>query len=113
MHQELPNQYSVEVSGWDAHGGFFLETTRLTWHQDNRKSVLLRRQLRPGAVVFVRLLDVPESPDTLPVAYRVQEARPAHRPGSFTLLLTQLGLKENAREPPVSGAACTSLDRRT
>jgi hypothetical protein len=46
----------VEVSGWDADGRFFVEVTDLDCSQAGEKNVSLHHRLRPGSLIFVRLL---------------------------------------------------------
>jgi hypothetical protein len=48
--------YGVEVSGWDSSPSFFVEKTELAWSEASGKQITLRRQLRPGTMIFVRLL---------------------------------------------------------
>ena len=64
-------QYIVEVSGWDHQEDFFVEQTQLEWQGQNVKKVNLRNRVRPGAIVFLRLLEPLNPPSVLPVAYRV------------------------------------------
>lgn len=63
------NSYSVEVSGWDAKENFFVEKTVLDWDAGGRREVGLQSKVRPGAVVFVRLLRPLVSDSDFPIAY--------------------------------------------
>ena len=56
------DSYRVEVSGWDAKENFFVEKTTLEWKPEDKKSMLLRADIRPGCIVFVRLLQPLEPP---------------------------------------------------
>lgn len=68
----ITNSYPVEASGWDSNQSFFVETCKLEWDEETGKCLVLAHSLRPGAMIFLRLLQ-PGSPDrSLPVAYRVQ-----------------------------------------
>ena len=64
--------YRAEVSGWDRFQTFFVEKCDLEWNEEAGKQVTLARSLRPGAMVFVRLLQ-PISPEqSFPVPYRTE-----------------------------------------
>jgi hypothetical protein len=64
--------YGVEVSGWDTSQTFFVEKCELEWGEESGKLVTISRSLRPGTMIFVRLLR-PTSPDqSFPVPYRVE-----------------------------------------
>ncbi|MCL6565940.1 MAG: hypothetical protein K6U09_05905 [Acidobacteriia bacterium] len=76
--------YRVEVSGWDAQDGFFVEKTTLEWDESGEKRVLLRSQVASGAVVFVRLLD-PSGRQAIPVAYHVLGVGRAEVRGTYEI----------------------------
>lgn len=59
--------YPVEVSGWDASGTFFVERSELEWGEDEGKQVILHRELREGAHIFVRLVQSFSSQRSQPV----------------------------------------------
>jgi hypothetical protein len=64
--------YRVEVSGWDTSPSFFVEKAELEWTEEGYKRVELGRELRHGAILFVRLLQ-PMSPDrSHPVPYEIE-----------------------------------------
>jgi hypothetical protein len=64
--------YRVEVSGWDTSPSFFVEKAELEWNEEGCKHITLGRQLRQGAILFVRLLQ-PMSPNcSHPVPYEVE-----------------------------------------
>ena len=46
----------VEISGWDSSENFFVEKAVLHWESDGTREVRFRSMVRPGSVVFVRLL---------------------------------------------------------
>ncbi len=64
----IENSYAVEVSGWDASENFFVEATGLTWNSDGTKEISLRRHVREGSVIFVRLMQPVASGDGYPIA---------------------------------------------
>ena len=68
---EEVERYKVEVSGWDHDEDFFVEQTQLEWQGPDVKKVNLRNRVRPGTMVFLRLLEPLNPPSVLPVAYRV------------------------------------------
>jgi hypothetical protein len=63
------DSYRVEVSGWDAKENSFVEKTTLEWKPEDRKSILLRADIRPGCIVFVRLLQPLATATSFPIAY--------------------------------------------
>lgn len=69
MTLKSEDNYRVEVSGWDSKENFFLETTTLEWKPDDKKSMLLRSDIRPGCIVFVRLLQPLATAASFPIAY--------------------------------------------
>jgi hypothetical protein len=66
----VTSHYSVEVSGWDASEGFFVEKCELEWSEQSGKHVVLRRMLPEGAHVFVRLLQPMSAERSYPVPYK-------------------------------------------
>ena len=74
-HGPLIDRYSVEVSGWDISGEFFVEKSELEWNEQSGKLVVLQRMLPEGAYVFVRLLQVTSVERSHPVAYAAHFAR--------------------------------------
>src|SRR5262249_59949047 len=70
--QPLAGTYSVEVSGWDSSHSFFVEKSELCWNEETGKQLSLYRQLRPGAMIFVRLLLPIDSEPSFPVAYEAE-----------------------------------------
>ena len=63
-----PNSYRVETSGWDIDENFFVEKTELDWKQ-NEKTIHLRRPVRKGTLLFVRLMGIVGQEYSVPVAY--------------------------------------------
>jgi hypothetical protein len=61
--------YRVEVSGWDASENFFVEKTTLVWRGEERKEISLNARVRPGCVLFVRLLQPTAVVNNIPIAY--------------------------------------------
>ncbi len=67
-----PRCHRVEISGWDENEDFFVERADLKWQEENRKHVALRKPVRAGSLVFVRLLDLADENPAFPVAYRAE-----------------------------------------
>ena len=65
----LKTTYSVEVSGWDNSQSFFVEKSELSWDEESGKHLTLSHRLRPGTMIFVRLLQPTAGERTFPVAY--------------------------------------------
>lgn len=84
------DSYAVEVSGWDARESFFVENTDLTWTAEGIKEIRLRRPVREGSIVFVRLIQPASHSDTHPVACRVVKAVEHAGAGHTEIQLTQL-----------------------
>ncbi len=68
----LKSTYSVEVSGWDDSQSFFVESSELTWDEENGKHLTLSHRLCPGTMIFVRLLQPTASERTFPAAYHAE-----------------------------------------
>lgn len=94
--------YPVEVSGWDAAEAFFVEMTDLTWAADGMKEINLRRAVREGSVIFVRLLQPVASSDNYPIACQAVKVTEHEGDGRSAIQLTQLRprafFKDTARE---------------
>jgi hypothetical protein len=99
-HQQ--NIYAVEVSGWDAFETFFVEKTDLSWGADGMKEIHLRRAVREGSVIFVRLLQPVASSDNYPIACQAVKVQEQDASGLSAIQLTQLRprafFKDTARE---------------
>lgn len=85
----FPTTYRIEISGWDQAEDFFVEKTELDWSEQRGKRVHLRHSLRPGTLVFVRLLH-PTAGQNPPVAYQVEKVSPADPSGISEVHLAQL-----------------------
>lgn len=70
--QNRIGSFTVEVSGWDHDENFFVENTFAEWKDPGEKSVHLRRTIRPGCLLFVRLVDANGNRESYPVAYRAR-----------------------------------------
>lgn len=86
----LWTSYRVEISGWDSDANFFVENTELEWNEDQGKKVSLRRRLRDGALVFVRLVGPTTGGQNYPTAYEVQNLSAADSAGRGEVRLVQL-----------------------
>jgi hypothetical protein len=93
-----PDRYRVEVSGWDAKDNFFVEETDLEWKAEDKKAVSLRRVVRAGCVVFVRLLQQVASGASFPVAYQVLASAAKDESGSTHVSLERLRPRATYRE---------------
>ncbi|HWG58683.1 MAG TPA: hypothetical protein VN661_06515 [Candidatus Acidoferrales bacterium] len=88
------NSYSVEVSGWDAKENFFVEKTTLGWEAGSHREIGLASAVRPGAVVFVRLLRPLADGKDFPIAYEVIKTAGKNRDGRGRVLLMRLQPQE-------------------
>jgi hypothetical protein len=66
--------YPVEVSGWDSSLTFFVEESELSWDEEKGKRLTLTRELCPGTMIFVRLLQPNSAERSVPVAYQAEQA---------------------------------------
>jgi hypothetical protein len=64
--------YRVEVSGWDSSRIFFVEKSELSWNEENGKQITLTHALRPGTMIFVRLLQPMSADLSVPVPYQAE-----------------------------------------
>lgn len=85
-----PNNYGVEVSGWNIKGGFFVENATLRWNDEGEKSVELLSSLHESCVVFVRLIHSGAGKTNFPVAYRVLSIAREDSDGRVCVHLSQL-----------------------
>jgi hypothetical protein len=83
-------KYRIEISGWDLAENFFVEKTNLDWSEEDGKRVYLRRPLRDGAVVFVRLIAPTALVRTFPVAHRVEKVSRADGAEMWEVRLVQM-----------------------
>jgi hypothetical protein len=90
QHESQIEMYRVEISGWDHQGQFFVEHSMLEWRQDQRKSALIRRRVRSGTLLFLRLLDRTNAIPSFPVAYRVRDVRAAEGAEKYEVQLAQM-----------------------
>ena len=68
----MVSAYRVEVSGWDSSQSFFVEKAELKWSEETGKRLTLARALRPGSMIFVRLLQAMTLDRSSPVAYQAE-----------------------------------------
>jgi hypothetical protein len=108
---EGPNNYRVEVSGWDARELFFVEKTLFRWTDSGEKTVGLMSRLREGCVVFVRLIHAFAENANFPVAYRVQSISDGDGDGRGCVRLVQLHPRyESNHETPMLGKAAVGVE---
>lgn len=89
-------RYRIEISGWDVAENFFVEKTNLDWNEEDGKRVYLRRRLRDGAVVFVRLIAPTSLGRTFPVAHQVEEVSRAEGAEMWEVRLVQMHPRSGA-----------------
>jgi hypothetical protein len=82
----LTSVYPVEVSGWDSSHTFFVEKADLAWSEQTGKRVILRRALRDGSVLFVRLIQPLAQERSYPVAFTAAEESPTPDGGTVFVL---------------------------
>ena len=80
--------YPVEVSGWDTEHNFFVEKTTLEWSETSGRTILVRRQLQQGALVFVRLAGPLQT--AYPLPYRVKGTQLRGARGMHRVRLEQM-----------------------
>lgn len=95
--------YRVEVSGWDAKENFFVEKTALKWNPDDKKSMLLRADIRPGSIVFVRLLQPLATTTSFPIAYEVLTGVAREPSGAIRVSLERLHPRASYKETYADG----------
>jgi hypothetical protein len=84
------SSYAVEVSGWDVSETFFVEKTNLAWAADGTKEISLRRPVREGSVIFVRLLQPVAGADNYPIACQAVKVMAHDEDGRSAIQLMQL-----------------------
>ena len=98
---ERQGSYSVEVSGWDSSENFFVEKTDLQWASDGVKEIRLRRAVREGSVLFVRLMQPVATSENYPIAcqaVKVLEPKDGRAAVQLTQLRPRAFFKDVARE---------------
>ena len=101
----VSTSYQIEISGWDQTEKFFVETTELDWSGENDKRLHLRRPLRVGALVFVRLIPPTASVHSVPVAYQVKTVSDREAAGMWQICLTRLNPRLSANAGPAQTPA--------
>jgi len=86
--EKATTQYPVEVSGWDTEHNFFVEKTTLEWSEASGRTVLVRRRLQQGALMFVRLAGPLQT--AYPLAYRVKAIQRRGARGLYCAHLEQM-----------------------
>ncbi|HEV2387214.1 MAG TPA: hypothetical protein VGS20_08160 [Candidatus Acidoferrales bacterium] len=94
-------EYQVEVSGWDSSETFFVERTTLELGEEGDRFVHLRHPLRPGLMVFLRLIDSRAGSPSLPIAYQVKEVTSAGAEGVNRASLLRLHHRRAGDEKPL------------
>jgi hypothetical protein len=97
------DNYRVEVSGWDAKENFFVEKTTLEWKPDDKKSMLLRSDIRPGCIVFIRLLQPLATAASFPIAYEALTSAEKDPNGAARVSLERLRPRASYKETFAEG----------
>ncbi|MBI3663445.1 MAG: hypothetical protein HY234_10405 [Acidobacteria bacterium] len=84
------SRYCVEISGWDVEENFFVERTDLEWFEEHGKRVALRKPVREGSLVFVRLLEPADAQTAFPVAYKAGCVEKRQNNGPFEISLIKM-----------------------
>lgn len=82
---------TAEVSGWDANGRFFVETTEIEAADSGDVSARLRHRIADGSLVFVRFVDLRGGEDTvrgLPIANEVRTTNTSDDAGQYYVHFT-------------------------
>jgi hypothetical protein len=103
------DSYRVEVSGWDAKENFFVEKTVLEWKPDDKKSILLRADIRPTCVVFVRLLQPVATAANFPIAYEALPSAERDDAGTARVSLERLRPRANYKETLSDGLSAARV----
>ena len=85
----ITTSYAVEASGWDDRHGFFVEKCELVWNEETGKCLTLSRPLPPGALIFLRLLQLSSTDCSSPVPYHTH-AMGRTAEGNYQFHLTQI-----------------------
>jgi hypothetical protein len=80
----------VEISGWDHAEQFFVERTTLEWGPGTETMAIVHRKVRPGTLLFLRLLEQTNPPSTFPIAYRVRELRKIAGRETYQVAMAQM-----------------------
>ncbi len=103
MNVNGEDSYRVEVSGWDSKESFFVEKTMLEWKPDDKKSMLLRADIRPGCIVFVRLLQPLATAASFPIAYEALTGAEKDATGAARVSLERLRPRASYKETFAEG----------
>ena len=94
--------YQIEISGWDEAESFFVEKATLEWNDQGEKAVCLRNPVRPGAVLFLRLLDTISTDHPFPIAYQARTVSRVASPGLYRVTVEQLKPNPSRVSPGIS-----------
>ena len=100
---------SVEVSGWDALGQFFVEVADLDLDGPGDIAVRLDHRVRTGSVVFVRIVqsyEVGTDAKSYPAASEVQLIEPPDANGRCRIRLVLCQANGGRRSSDEKGQAC-------
>lgn len=85
-HQE----HKVEISGWDSNEDFFVESASLGWEAGEENIIRLRHRVRPGSMIFLRVVEPSGKLTRFPVAFRVRRVSARMEAGAYEAILRRL-----------------------
>src|SRR5665213_2517865 len=91
-----PGDYRIEVSGWGADNGFFVERANLVWKAGGEKQICLLHELPEGALIFARSISSDSSNLSAPVAFRARTVIPAESRDGDQVDLVQMHPRKQA-----------------
>jgi hypothetical protein len=98
IHENADGQeHTVEISGWDTEENFFVESASMGWEEGEENTVRLRTRVRPGSMIFLRLMEASVQPRTFPVAFRVMNVSAKMDRYAYEALLRRLWPRPNDR----------------
>lgn len=83
-------EHKVEISGWDTNENFFVESASLGWEEGDENTIRLHNPVRPGSMIFLRVLEPCEQPVPFPVAFRVRRVSAKMEGHAYEALLRRL-----------------------
>lgn len=98
IHEDAAGkEHKVEISGWDTEENFFVESASIGWEEGEENTVRLRNRVRPGSMIFLRLMEASVQPRTFPVAFRVMNVNTKMDRDAYEALLRRLWPRPNDR----------------
>jgi hypothetical protein len=99
-------EHKVEISGWDSNEDFFVEGTSLGWEAGEENIIRLRHRVRPGSMIFLRVVEPSSEPIRFPVAFRVRRVSARMEAGAYEAILRRLWPRpQESSASPLQAAA--------